>query len=1374
MAWNEWIAKHPKAVLAVWLVLIIIMAPLAGKLSEVTNYSEEQMVSHNIESIKVQDIINEEFAKAQNENMTYLLITNISVNDEKARKAYLAFKERVEGKYASNVSSYYDAVDKLWDMDYNLTINITRMTANITGILYSTVIQTQEGFGQVLNMTYSLANTTEMTKKSLTGAAQGYLALKNNLTSLWEQSVLLRNAMNQTDQAYVALHRNLTSTSQTLRTLNSTLAEMNAGLYAINSTYGRTYVGVIGIHRALLATGAYDRGSLSPAEAQQVASQTNTTPELVYAVFNVIYPVYKGAGNGAITDALLANVTKEILLAGASDERQKTLMDAYGVAFYIGVESFDKKAGSPYAIQNLGRDQLLIIVSEIASQALQSLPQVIAQSNQTVEVPGFGALDSKTFSAIVEAALSLGPNPAPNAVEETTVKVALKLMASTPGSPLAGVSNPEEVLKVLLREGPTKELEKNLLLSGMSRMANETEAQFTPVIVDAVLTYDPNADGVLTTDGALLENATLSVIKDMMEQRGLQMDESVLEAVYESNGDEKTIDELAKNLLKGEMIKNLSQIGVPNAEKIADAIVETVSKDPQGIISGERLEEATIEVISVMSEGAQQEGSFNVSEVVKALYEGADPKTLAEDLFLQGAEERMDEMNNTAVPEEFKDVFMNLTEKIVKNYPMSEEELERLVKDAIESIISEYARNNPYGLEITFNESKLVEIAFKFKDSPDALTREDVKPLAEELWPVVMEKAGTYLSMLKSDDNTTLLITFIPFGKPGPSDDLYKYRAGNATVVKRIGLEEFGKYFPEVEGALGGTPVQMHEMTEYGQRDNQRTTQGSIVIALIVLFLLMGMAFLATFLPFTGVATSALTALGITYLLARGGIIDVGSWAQMLTITTALGLGIDYSTYYVHRFKEYMAEGYEHEKAVAEALKRAKDAVLASAFTDIIAFASFVLAWEFPIFQQMGIIAPLAVVSVLIASLTFIPAITALIGDKSLFWWPRHIRHVKTLDVHERSRIAEWVIKHAKVVLLIGLLIAVPATYTFVTFKGTHDISLFLPEGSDTLKFMKLSEEKLGASVMSPNYIILDFKGNVTDEDLKLIDEVTAHLGSMKGVKAVYSPTRPYGEPVSNLTLSAVRALGGDRFISSKGDKVMIQVETEYRPTDEEAKELVKEFRAYVRGVARESPHLEEALVGGGAALSMDLTDRINDIFWHRIIPVALVLMFLSLIPTLKGLPAVASTMITIFMGVMTSIWVSTWLFGKIFNQQIMWFLPLMVFVVLMGVGIDYNSFYLVKARDEFERRKPDESLIVAAGTMDTLVIGLAVVLASTYGALMLSSTWGTREIGFALAAGVLLTATMAVYFIGPAFMSLFGEKAWWPLFKNRKEAEKE
>ncbi len=1368
MAWNDWIAKHAKLVLLIWVVLILLMTPLAAKLSEVTNYGEDQMVSHQIESVKVQDIMSSEFSKAQNENLTYLLITNVNLSDERSEKAYYSFKGKVEGRYADNVTSYYDVLNDLWNTTYGVALNVTRMTANMTGMLYSTAVQTNEGFGGLLTAIYRLDNTTGMVRNGLVGAAQGYLALRSNFTALYNQTVLLRNALNETDLAYIALHKNLTSTAGMLKSLNSTLANLNRGLYTLNSTYGGTYMGVIAVHRALLMSGAYE-GGLTAAEAEGIANATETTPEFVYAVFNSVRPAYSAVGEKAITDPFLANVTEGIVKAG-SPEEQIPLVEAYGRAFYLGVKAFDEKAGSGYALQNMPENQLREAVFSIATSALQSLPEVMTKSNQTVEVEGFGTLDAKTFSGIVEMAISLGPNPTAEAVENATVEVAFSLMGSAPDNPIAKLPNAKEILPELLVNGPTKELEKGILLSGMEGKFPGEASKFAPLIVDTVFQYDGNASGVLSGNPGALENATISVLKAMTAKTDLNVDDKVLREVYESNGNGRILGEIALGVLREEMEAKFKATGLPNAEEVADLIVETAAEDPEGIISGENLEDATTKVVTALASGMGGSSNFNVSSVVRKLYEGAEPRKLAESLFLEGAKERM-ENSSGAVPAEFESVIMNLTETVVKNYPMSKGDIEKLVKESVKAFLSSSgAGSNGAGMK--FNTSKLVDLAFQFRDNPGGITKDDVKPLAEELFPEVRAKSEAYLNMLKSDDNTTMLITFVPRGKPGPGDDVYRYKAGNATRVKEIALEEFRKYFPKADGALGGTVVQSHEMTEYGQRDNSITTKASMVVALIVLFILMGMALLATFLPFTGVATSALTALGIAYLLAKGGILNVGSWAQMLTITTALGLGIDYSTYYVHRFREYIAEGYEHEKAVAEALRRAKDAVLASAFTDIIAFASFILAWEFPIFKTMGIIAPLAVITVLLASLTFIPAITALIGDKSWFWWPRSVRHLRAMDVNERSKIAEWVIKHAKAVLLIALLIAAPATYTFATFKGTHDMSLFLPENSDTLKFMTLSEEKLGASLTSPNYVIIEFNGKVTDGDLKLIDEITAHIASMEGVKAVYSPTRPYGEPAGDLTLSSIKALGGDRFISSKGDKVMIQVETDYGSTGSKAREFVKELRSYIRGIAQKNPRIKEGLVGGGAALSMDLSDRINEIFWHRIIPVALVLMFLSLIPTLKGLPAVASTMSTIFLGVMTSIWVSTWLFERVFDQDVMWFLPLMVFVVLMGVGIDYNSFYLVKARDEFERRKPDESLVVAAGTMDTLVIGLSVVLASTYGALMLSSTWGTREIGFALAAGILLTATLAVYFIGPAFMSLFGEKAWWPLFKRgaRKE----
>ncbi len=563
MAWNDWIAKHPKIVLAAWIVLILIMAPLAGKLSELTDYSTEQMVSHEIESIKVQDIMSEEFSKAQNPNMTYLLITNITVNNENARKAYYSFKNRVEGKYASNVTSYYDALDMLWDMDYELTLNITRMTANMTGVLYRSVKGAQDGYGTLLNQLLLLKNTTDTMKTSLVATAQGgYLALKSNLTSIYTQLNMTSGLLQMADGIYVQL------------------CTQNPNM---------------------------------------------TTPE--------------------------------------------------------------------------------------RTQALQN-----------------------------------------------------ELIAKLP----------------------------------------ESQWAIVPEVVQAVTSADPYCTGTLLSDKGLLENTTVELVYGMITSAGtsfpFEIPKEVLFQLYESGGDETAIDTMAQNMLKAQIAEQMNGLAPSPPEALADIIVSEVAKDPYGgVVSGEKLEDATVRVVLALSPQKTEE----TEKIVRELYSGADPRELAKELFMRGG--MQEQMKNQTIPEEFAGVINDLIEQVIQNYPMSEEELEELVKDTVKSLVSDYAKNNPYGgVELNFDQNLLVDIAFKFKDNPEAITREDVRPLAEELWPVFREKAGTYLSMLKSDDNTTLLITFVPFGRPGPSGDEFKYLAQNATEVKKIALEEFGKYFPDVKGALGG------------------------------------------------------------------------------------------------------------------------------------------------------------------------------------------------------------------------------------------------------------------------------------------------------------------------------------------------------------------------------------------------------------------------------------------------------------------------------------------------------------------------------------------------------------------------------------------
>jgi len=93
MAWNDWIVRHAKLIVAAWIVIIVLATPLAMKLSSVTNYSMSQFMPKHVESVEVQDTMSKYFPSfAQNDNMTYIIVTNIKVNSEEAKKAYERFK----------------------------------------------------------------------------------------------------------------------------------------------------------------------------------------------------------------------------------------------------------------------------------------------------------------------------------------------------------------------------------------------------------------------------------------------------------------------------------------------------------------------------------------------------------------------------------------------------------------------------------------------------------------------------------------------------------------------------------------------------------------------------------------------------------------------------------------------------------------------------------------------------------------------------------------------------------------------------------------------------------------------------------------------------------------------------------------------------------------------------------------------------------------------------------------------------------------------------------------------------------------------------------------------------------------------------------
>ncbi len=1405
----SWVVRHSKAVIAVWVIALILSAPLAMNLDKVLKYEETQFLPTNVESVKANDVLKEEFGvSALGGNRTILLITGINAGSPEAKQAYLHLKAEVVGKYVDNITSYYDVIDELNDTSYRIALNITKEVANLSKVLWNSAKAMNESFGEVLRMLNATAKGVKLVNESLVRVATAYIKARSNLSETYNELMKLKDALNSTDAAYVAMVKNLTQARAMLEELKQNLMILNKAAYGMKEAYARTFFDVTRTYYYLITeTRAYETGELTPKDVYVVENATSRSrvgsvdPKLIYAVFNATYPLVKVLGPQAVSDQLLANLTAKIVgeaTKGEGDTAQM-LAKAYGAVFLYVIASADQAKGSnvaiTYAYGALSQDEVYAMIDGLAEEALKALPSTMMQAAQSTP-RGNG----QELATLLSTAISLGPNPREDKLVNATATVALNMMKKE-RSPLASMPNAEALLKELLVYGVTKDIVRNLLIEALRQHAGNSMPQsLLEAVVDVVLKDDPQATGTLIKNATLLEDAVVTISVKLMTNnqnnvggKTPHVSPAIIKRIYESGGSPTTLDSIAKELVRNvtvsEATKVINTSSLPpnvNVTDLIEAVVNAALRNPDAILNGSGLKGAVINVLlsttgsnvsKYLPSGVSMEGV--ISEVYDAVASNSSVKPIAEDLFLKGVKEHVSNLvtnlTSKGVPkdlaERLKDASLRIAEAVARNYPCRETLLESIVKDELQSIVNDFMKNNKKARYVAKNLSvnELVSIAFAHRGDPETLTYADVKPVATEIYGEILKRAKTYVSMLKSSDNSTLAIIMYVKGE----SDEEKYE--NALKVRDLAREAFSKHFSNVKAYVTGEVVSKEELKHYGERDVSTVNKVSIIGALIVLFIVIG-SVAATLMPFVSIGTAIIAASAIVYVIASG-VMSITSWARVLMTTTALGLGIDYSTYYLYRFKEYLTEGMERREAAAEALRRAFDAVMASALTDIVAFASFMIAWDFPFLRVMGVVIPIAVVAVLAASLTLVPALAAEFGGSRKFWWPRIPKPRQGTEV-DVSKVVSKVTKYAVIVVIIAALLGVPATQAFVGFSGSHDIKLYLPQGSQEASALTLMEEKFGASLTTPTYVVLELKEPFSNSTLPLIEELSEKLAGLDGVKAVYSPTMPFGEKLSNLTMSEVTMFNGTKYVSSDNRTVMFTITMKYLAESSEARNLVRKIRDIVNDfVSRHSDIISRAYVGGLAAMEVDLDDMINEDFWHKILPIAVVLMFLSLLPTLKGLPAAAATMTTIYLGTVWSIWLSTNLFHYVFNKPMLWFLPMVVLNILLGVGIDYNSFYLVRARDEYERRPPKEALAVAAASADNVVMGLAAILATTYASLILTTMWAMREMGFTLALGIVLVSASAVYFVSPALMALFGKYAWWPKnigSRRSKEGKKE
>jgi RND superfamily putative drug exporter len=287
----------------------------------------------------------------------------------------------------------------------------------------------------------------------------------------------------------------------------------------------------------------------------------------------------------------------------------------------------------------------------------------------------------------------------------------------------------------------------------------------------------------------------------------------------------------------------------------------------------------------------------------------------------------------------------------------------------------------------------------------------------------------------------------------------------------------------------------------------------------------------------------------------------------------------------------------------------------------------------------------------------------------------------------------------------------------------------------DSLVGYELFRKSFPVGAVSPSTVLVSrANGPVTQAD---VARVTRALSARKDVTAVVpSPDRSRDGHVARLALV---------FASD--------------PLRPQAKHAVEGARGAVDNLA---PGLTVS-IGDGAARFRDqgVAER-RDLL--VVAPLALAVILLVLICLLRALVAplfLLGTVVLSYLGSMGMVFV---IFNVIFGRDgIDPLLPMLSFIFLVALGVDYNIFLMSRIREEAVKRGTRNGILRGLVSTGPVITSAGLILAGTFLALTTLPVWLLMELGFAVAFGVAIDTFLVRSTIVPAITTMLDDKSWWP-----------
>jgi uncharacterized membrane protein YdfJ with MMPL/SSD domain len=550
---------------------------------------------------------------------------------------------------------------------------------------------------------------------------------------------------------------------------------------------------------------------------------------------------------------------------------------------------------------------------------------------------------------------------------------------------------------------------------------------------------------------------------------------------------------------------------------------------------------------------------------------------------------------------------------------------------------------------------------------------------------------------------------------------------------------------PGLQTQIGGNAVINTDINDRVSSDIARAEMISLPILGVLLVVIFG-SFAAASLPLAIGITAILGA--FTALRAFAMFTDVSIFAVNVITIAGLGLAIDYGLFMVSRFREEIRRQPDVETALARTMATAGRTVAVSGITVAISIGGLLI---FPqvFLRSMGFGGMSAVLIAMLAALTLLPALLAMLGPKvdalSVRPWLRRVVHRAPRPTTDEDgawyRIAHSVMRRPVLytVVVVGVLVALALPFLRVQFGGI-DVRV-LPADQESRIVSETIERDFPPSTDGPIQSIVT-----------LPDAVDSPAGG--------AALQQYVESVA-----AVPGVDAATVTGAAGDTARVSIAYAGDPVDKAARDLVGDIRAVT------PPDGVEVLVGGESAGLTDLLASLGALLpWMALIVVSTTFVLLFLAFGSLVLPVKALVMNVLSLG--ASFGALVWIFQDGHLSGFLDFTPtgfveatqpILVLAIVFGLSMDYEVFLMSRIREQYDLTG-DNTAAVATGLQRTggIITSAALLLLVVIGAFSLSGITFIKMIGVAMLIAIVVDATVVRILLVPATMRLLGRANWW------------